>query len=270
MPIYDFASRFIVDHEPRGIHGLDEDQPHVDLNPPGVEQSSHVEGGRTDIAWGEPTVPGDIEEFIQPGFRYLDEAMLHYWSDIRIPTKDSYRFIKTRVAGGDKSLQVWLDDLEHGRVQLPVMSINRKSHDHNISKFSPSYLPLHCQFANTSRDMVKRQFRPVPFNVSYELLLWSEYKRDIEHALYQIVSRFNPLAVMSVNDNRWRELVEMHYGGAVDNSDKSAAAEDQRKIKYTISYTAEAWLSLPAELLPSILGTVDTGDENSVISFTGI
>jgi hypothetical protein len=206
-----------------------------------------------------------VEDFLIPGFRYLDEAMKLYWSDLRIPTRDNYRFMRTRIAGGDRTLQIWRDDLKHGRVQLPVMSINRSTHEYNAEKYSPAYHPMMTRFVDSSMTRVRKIYRPVPYLVSYTLSIWAEHKRDVEYALFQIIPRFNPLAELVANDGRMTGTVQLRYGGASDTSDKEASAEQLAKVKYDINVVAEAWLPLPEQVVPTIRaihGMVEGGSFN--------
>ena len=120
MGLYDFNSNLVP--EPNRDVG----QSHPDLRAIPLSQLSDAQGGRTTI-YGERlgTDPTYVEEFLMPGFRSLDEAMKTYWSGIRIPTKDAYRFMRIKVAGGDKSVLIWRDQLQDGRVKFPVASLNR-------------------------------------------------------------------------------------------------------------------------------------------------
>ena len=262
MAIYGFNSQFTFTNVPKGtdvggVAGVIQSAPIIDLYPPGMQQLSHIESGRTANTWEEHRVDSsDIEEFLDPAFKYLDEATKNYWADIRVPTKDAYRFIRTKIAGASKSLQVWTDELRHGRVQLPVISISRTGWEFNPNKFSPPYAPYHKRFVNPARTRIALYYRPVPYFVEYTLSLWSETKRDAEYILYQIQTRFNSLAEFTVSDGHTYGNVQMKLKSASDGSEKEATAEQHAKVKYEISYTAEAWLSIPRKVMPTILGTV--------------
>jgi len=257
MPIYEFGSQFTFANVPRTESGFTQPDRHIDLYPPGLSQLSHVEGGRTPLTWEENRVePSDIEDFVGRGFRYLDGAMKNYWADIRIPTKDSCRFVRTKIAGMQKSLEIWNEDLRHGRVKLPVISISRTGQEYNPLKFTPPYGYTGKQFVNNARSMVALSYRPTPYIVNYTLSIWAETKRDAEHILYQVLTRFNPLAELVVSDEHNVGSVQMKLTASTDDSDKEAAAEQHAKVKYGVSYAAEAWLSLPKKVMPTILGTV--------------
>lgn len=224
---------------------------------PAISQLSDNQGGRNPLTGAEyNTYPQYVEEYITPGFRALDEAVKQYWTGIRVPTKDSYRFMRVRVAGGSKSLLVWRGDLKDGRTKLPVAALSRTTHEFNKDKFSPPYLAMGHRFLNTGGTMVARQYRPVPYNVNYELGVWAEHKRDAEYILYQVLTRFNPLAELRMFDGKLAGNVQMKLNSATDNSDKEISNDSNAKVKYDFSFLAEAWLPLPQFVTPTVVGKV--------------
>ena len=265
MAIYEFGSAFTFAEIPRGtaagVAGVTIPKSMLGQL---ASQTSNDEAKVANLWEEHRVVPYDIEEFLYPGFRYLDEAMKNYWSDIRVPSKDGYRFIRTKVAGMRTSLEVWTEDLKHGRVKLPVMSISRGPHKFNPNKFSPPYHPIAYRFLNARRTKSAGIFRPAPYNVGYTLSIWAESKRDAEYVVYQVATRFNPLAEILVNDGHVTCPVQMKDYSGNDVSDKEATAEQYAKIKYEATYTAEAFLSLPERVMPTILGTTQVIGERTV------
>ena len=132
---------------------------------------------------------------------------------------------------------------------------------YNPNKFSPAYRPLSKRFVNKQRTRIALIYRPVPHFVDYTLSIWAEHKRDAEYALYQVLLRFNPLAEIRISDNHTIGNVQMEFDSYSDNSDKEASAEQHAKVMYEVSYTAEAWLSLPERVVPTILGPIATAKE---------
>lgn len=258
MSIYNFGNSFsFVDtHRSNNpVLGANELNPIIETHPWAIAQNSDVED-KFHVEGNEQSESSDVADFLSPGFRYLDEAMKMFWSDIRIPTKDSYRFMRTKIAGASKSLQIWRDDLQHARVKLPVMSISRTDHEFYPDKFSPPYLPLQTVPLNRSMTKIRNLYRPVPYNVTYTLVVWAEHKRDAEYAMFQIMPRFNPLAEFVAHDGRIHGTVTNHLLGVSDVSDKEAVAEQKAKVRYDVRVKSEAWLSLPEKVVPTILGTV--------------
>jgi hypothetical protein len=104
-------------------------------------------------------------------------------------------------------------------------------------------------------DRVAKVYRPVPFLVDYNLLVWAEEKMDLEFILYQVMIRFNPLAEFIMFDEHIQGAVQLRFGGYTDASDKEAPFDQQQLKRYEFKMTAEAWLPLPEKIVPTVLGT---------------
>lgn len=252
MPVYNFNNDFSVKN-PAATQNL----PFGAKEVPAVRQLSHAEGGRNPLDGSNlQEYPYHLEEFLQPGFWSLDSAMKQYWCGIRVPTKDSYRFMRVKIAGGDKSLLIWADDLKEGRAKLPLAAISRESHEFNPEKFSPTYHTMTARYLSTRGNLAAKVFRPVPFLIDYKLVIWTERKRDVEYILYQILTRFNPLAEFRMFDGKIAGCVQLRYGGCIDASDKETGFDQHANVRYEVSITAEAWLPLPEKIVPTVLGRV--------------
>ena len=252
IPIHDFG----VGPGPGGFRG---DQNTASLAPPepaGVRQLSHVQHGRVNVQSAVGADPVDVEEFVGQGFRPLDEAMKRYFSGIRVPMKDGYRFMRVKIAGGDKSLMIWNDELVGGRARLPVAAIDRTGHEFNPEKYSPAYLPMALRYLSKEKDLVAKVFRPVPFLVNYKLTIWAERKRDAEAIDHQVLTRFTPLADFRMFDGKLNGTVVLKFDGSTDASDKETGYDQHANVRYEVSLTAEAWLPLPEVVVPTILGRV--------------
>ena len=259
MPFYEFGNTYTPCPITSKCSGTTRAEPdaHIARFPHALKQTSDAQQGRTRILGDLPgAMPESVEEYLMPGFTALDNAMKAYWSGIRVPTKDSYRFMRVKVAGGDKSVLFWNDDLKEGRVRLPVASLNRLDHEYNADKFSPPYLAVSRRYTSNRMDRVALIRRPVPFLVNYNLTIWANWKRDAEYILYQIITRFHPLAEFTMFDGHLMGNVQLRFGGSSDASEKEAGFDQKPKTRYEFKMTAEAWLPLPETVLPTILGQV--------------
>jgi hypothetical protein len=199
----------------------------------------------------------DSKDVIVPGFRTMDAGMKAFLSDIVIPTKDGTKKVEARIAGGDKSVLRWIQDYlkEGGRPRLPVISINRASAAWNPQKFSPPYHPVQMQFVNGEGSRVKFTYRPLPYLIEYQASIWAERKRDAEYILYEITSRFNPMAVVEVGDQYVQGPLSLLFNGYTDSSDVEIGAEELPKVRYDVSLSAEGWLPVSSEkIIPTVLG----------------
>lgn len=255
MALYNFGSDFSIN--PQKLTTPPTQVPFGLVQIPAVTQLSHAEGGRnpfdgTDLL----AYPYHLEEFLIPGFRSLDDAMKQYWSGMRVPTKDNYRFMRVKVSGGDKSLLIWADDLKEGRARLPVAAISREGHQFNPEKFSPTYHAMSARYVSTRYDQAAKVYRPTPWLVDYNLTIWAERKRDAEYILYQTLTRFNPLAEFRMFDGKLAGSIQIRFGGSTDASDKEIGFDQYAAVRYEVTMVAEAWLPLPEKIVKTVLGRV--------------
>lgn len=228
----------------------------IDVAPPGSSQLSHLQHGRVDWFSKYSGDPADIEDFLMPGFRSLDEAMKMWWSGMRVPTKDSYRFCRIKVAGGSKSVMVWRDELRNGRARMPVASLTRGKEDFNKDRYSPSYHPMAVRMPSSRSDLAVMVCRPTPWLVDYTLSVHCVSKRDAEYINYQVLTRFNPLATFRMSDGRLTGDATVRFGGGSDQSERETQADQSRLVKYEYSMTVEAWLPLPERVVKTVIGMV--------------
>jgi len=236
---------------------------------PGARQLADIQGGRKRPGFqNSQTKPEYLNEFLVPGLRSLDEAIKNYFSGVRVPTKDSYRLLRTKIAGGDKSLLIWNDELKDGRVKLPVASINRTSHELNRNKFSPPYLPITGRYLSSRRDLMALSYRPMPLYIDYEMVVWSEHKRDSEYIAYQVMTKFMPVVQFNITIANINAPIIMEFNGMTDASDKEVSSDTQQKFRYEYKFKVEGWLPLPEKVQKTVLGRVSTIELSTEIDFS--
>lgn len=261
MPEYDFRAKPLKSNKQPESPARDVAQP-VDIpgrpELPDNSKSMLVDPINTDFAT-------EVRKVFTKGFETHDLGVINFFSTLQVPDKlEGFRPVNVRLAGGDRSILIWKQDLKNGRVRLPVLSVNRGSASYNVAKFSPPYTPIRKRFSGSEKNRIVKTYRPSPWNIEYQITAWTEHKSDAEYILYQIMSRFNPLADWFVQDEFMGGSVQAHFNGYTDVSDKEAASNQWAKVRYDFSITIEAWLPLPEEITPAILGRITTMQE-----FTG-
>lgn len=269
MPIHDFS---FVPRKSRSGGKVKETDPSIPPKVPG-----HPDIGKETTITYDPSnkaIQESVREILPKGFKSLDEGIKNYFSDIKIPTKDNFRNMATRVAGGDKTFLFWKQNMDSNRIKLPVMSINRTALRWDSTRFSPPYIEMTRRFVSSESGRIEMSYRPWPCKVDYTNSIWSERKEDAEYALYQIVTRFNPLAEFTIEFGTLRGNVRGEIGEISDNSDIDIGAEELPKVRYDVNFTFEAWLPLPSKVVPAVLGRVGTFNEYSgaildIVDFDG-
>ncbi len=214
----------------------------------------------------------DVNEHDVLGFRVFDEAIKDWLKDMfkNVPTVSSgLKAAEVRIAGENRAYLMRKADLESGRIKLPVVSVDRTSSSYYEEEFSPPYHPLRIRYTDCSRTAAAKIFRPVPYLLEYTISWWTEHKKDAEWMLYELLPRFNPLCEIVVEDTQWRGPLTMRLGDWKDDSDKSQDAKQKEFKKYVMDITAEAWLPLPDQIVKTVVGRVQTIEEDATpVDFT--
>jgi hypothetical protein len=256
----------------------------VEPTPSMPELPVAVEAQSREDMWFERqnvNIAEEVREILPQGYRTIDRGIKNYFSGIQIPTKDGARIMQVRISGGDKAYLVWAQDLKRGRVQLPLMSITRTNAEFNPMKFSPPHFHYMAKrFLDPSGTKIALAYRPVPAIINYTLSIWAEHKRDLEYALYQINTRFNPVAEFLVEDEHLRSSVFMKYEGWNASTEDELPADQIQKKRYDYNISVEGHLPLPEKVVPSVLGRVinmregtqkvPSGDVLAVIAGKGV
>ena len=208
-------------------------------------------------------VSEEIRSTVQAGFYYQDKSIKSYFDDLMIPTLDGAKKVDVRLAGGDRTILVWKQDLDSGRIKLPVVSINRTSISRDEGRFSPPYVPIYSRFQDRDGTRMIRQFREWSCTIEYQLSLWAEKKRDLEYIIYMIITRFNPLAEWVVDDEQLSGRVQAKLNGVTISSDIDAGADKQAYQRADINVSVLGWLPLPTYIItPTVLGKVASINED--------
>ena len=224
------------------------------------------------------TATEDVEAIYPIGFKLMDRGMKEFFQNIDVPTKDGSRKLEVRVSGGDKTILYWKQLMEQdNRIRLPVMCINRTGEKLNPERQTPASVGhyYYRHFADGDKSRMVLSPREQGWLLDYTLSVWTERKRDAEQILYQIVTRFNPIAEWSVEDEFMCGNMIATFGGVSDNSDIDVGANELAKVRYDYQVQVEGWLPLSSRIVPTVLGKVtelaelDTREFFETIKFNG-
>ncbi len=212
----------------------------------------------------------DVKSIFPVGFKTMDRGMKEFFQNIDVPTKDGTRKLVVRIAGGDKTILFWKQLMEEdNRIKLPVMSINRQSWELNTMKHTPSVSAptFYRRFANSDGSRMELSPREYSAMITYSLSVWAERKRDMEYIMFQITSRFNPLAEWRVEDEFMTGNIIGKLTSSTDNSDIDADANKLANVRYDFTVQIEGWMPLPSRIVPTVLGQVTELAELDTLEF---
>lgn len=205
---------------------------------------------------------------LRTSFEHVDRGLKELFGGIRVPSKDGLRSepMRVRIAGGDKTILLWERELEHGskRVKLPVMSINRESHQPNPRKQFPAYHPASWVYTEGGRR-ARIALAPKAFIIGYSMNIWANRKSDAEYIADQILQEFDHGSQLRFQVDMGTQIgtVILEFQGMNDISDVEVDSETKPRVQYEIALSAEAWLPLPEVIVPTILGQVMTLHERT-------
>lgn len=201
----------------------------------------------------------DVDSFMPLLFKQMDRGVKEFFSDITVPTKDGVRKLDVRVAGGDKTILFWKQLMEEdNRIKLPVMSVNMTGWQLNPERLTPASVGPYFYRSFADRDGSRMGLYPREYSVyiSYTLSVWTERKRDMGYIGTQIVTRFNPIAEWTVEDEFMCGNMIATFEGGSDNSDIDVDANTLAKVRYDYNIKVEGWLPLSGRVVPTVMGQV--------------
>lgn len=253
MPVHNF------DFKPKNNNAgvQPELNPVVPVNPAGQPNLNRADTESFDHETNIATE--DVRDFVALTDT-MDLGVKQFLSDLVVPSKDGARStnVPVRISGGDKSILIWKQDLESGRIKLPVLSVNRTGWKFNPAMSTPAEAGhyFYRRFADRDGTRIVQTPREYPILIDYALSIWGERKRDVEYIAWQIIPRFNPLARWFVEDEYMCGHVLATFEGATDNSDIDVDSNQWAKVRYDINISVEGWVPLPGRITPTVLGRV--------------
>lgn len=206
---------------------------------------------------GQNVSPEEVIQVCNKGFYRLDEGMLHWLEGMRIPVGGTYKIAKAYMVSHDKSTLSWARKTLNSRVELPVVSIKRKSWNFDKNRYIPPYIPYHVSFTDKTMTRAIQHFMPIPFDVNYDVAIWGKTKSDVEYIDSQITTRCSPLGEFILTDERnMAQMVRIKYGGTTSSADTDVGAKSDVKVVYNLSLEVEYALAINEKIVPTILGNV--------------
>ena len=167
------------------------------------------------------------------------------------------RFITVPVAIANKDRVVAAiksENTQNKPIRLPMMSVRMASLDLAVERMKgtgltrrQTFMPNGGVFPNDIS--VVEQKMPVPYNVLYELNIWTSNIDQMHQILEQILVLFDPQLQIQTNDEMfdWTKITSVELTG-IRNEDNVPIGTDRRIIRHALEFKVPIWLSIPVEV----------------------
>lgn len=85
--------------------------------------------------------------------------------------------------------------------------------------------------------------RGIPVDVGYTLIAWTMYVEDMNQILEQVMTKFSPVAYISVRGVRWETIVKLT--GIANNLETEPGDNQLRVVKFQFNLSAETYIPQP-------------------------
>lgn len=208
-------------------------------------------------------VPASPEDDPDETFlRVTDRALLNFLKDLTYREQKFHAIMATQMRAFGQAKDIERDPTIRTPLKMPSITVIRGDWVVDLTRFVRN--PIRARFAGEMTDENRifkdntRNIRlvtnwPNPYDVSYQIEIWTKTRQDANVMLTEILSRFDPnpdLMYLSANFGRlWgQKLIPFYFEGVNDASDTEAGDTDKVE-KHVISLRAATWMfKKPAEV----------------------
>jgi hypothetical protein len=203
--------------------------------------------------------------------RATDEAVMDLFRDIVVIDEDGKAHpipiiwaTQERAVAAVVQENVRKDEtLVVDRIRLPMLAISATEYSINSARYTYhkalSYLrdfsnkPSFTGTEKYEKDTVFGVARGIPLDIGYTLYAWTMQLEDMNQILEQIVTKFSPIAYISVRGVLWE--VSVKIDSIANNLETEPGDQALRVIKFQFGLTAETYVAQPITRNKAVLKT---------------
>lgn len=216
--------------------------------------------------------------------RATDEAIMDLFRDIVVIDEDGKAHpvpiiwaTQERAVAAIVQENVRKDEtLVVDRIRLPMLAINATSYSINAGRYTYhkaiNYLrdfsgkPTFTASEKYEKDTVFGVTRGIPLDIGYTLYAWTMQLEDMNQILEQIVTKFSPIAYITVKGVLWEVIAKID--SIANNLEAEPGDQALRIIKFQFGITAETYVAQPITKNKAVLKTrievVNNLDEDQI------
>jgi|GEM_PF-1993748 len=197
------------------------------------------------------------------GIRHADMAMKDMFSQVAVIDPNGKGFPVPIIYGTQERAvaAIMFDNVRKDnslvvdRIKLPLLSIYQsgmqfaqgrytyhKAVDY-MRRLRPDRAPGFTTSEFRERDTVFGVTRGIPIDVEYTLSAWALYIEDMNQIVEQILTKFSPMAYISVRGVQWEIGVKLN--SIANNLEAEPGDQKLRVIKFQFNLTAETYIPQP-------------------------
>lgn len=196
------------------------------------------------------------------GFRGSDEAMKDLFSDIEVLDEAGKAFpVPITWASQERAVAMWLQNnvrkdnsLVVDRITLPIMSLFPNTYAFNLDRYTYHGAINWFRDNETGRPgLTEQEKRPadtvfgitrgLPYDIGYQLIIWTLYWEDMNQILEQIARKFSPVAYIRIQGVTWETIVKIQ--SLTNNVNIEPGDSAGRVFKFQFDFLVETYIPQP-------------------------
>lgn len=157
-----------------------------------------------------------------------------------------YAIVPLKYAPKEK-IWYWLNERKDDEM-LPMMAVTLQGVEYDLERMTNKNRYI-IETTSASAGAIQRYLNPAPYNLQFQLGVWSLYMNDVDQILEQILPFFQPYAYVRVNIpelfSSWQSKVI--FNSVAPEFEFEYSDELHRVLKYTLDFTVQTYLFKPIE-----------------------
>jgi hypothetical protein len=175
-----------------------------------------------------------------PWFKEYNQAMKLWLSHVKVHRPEEPMDVPVIYQTPERAFADKIRPRVNKRVDLPVISFIMTGTEMDRSRYhAPSQL---IWDRIREGDRFKLMNRPMPWNISYNVTVWTKFQEDLDTIIYRLLSRFAPHSYIAPFNMASRVNFESHS----DTSILEPGEDGDRIIRHDLNFMVNGYMPLPA------------------------
>ena len=186
-------------------------------------------------------------------FRKSITQFLDLFNEIQIKRYDRngnfLKYIKVPLKYAPKEkIWYWLNERKDDEI-LPIMSASMNGVEYSLERQTNKHKHVVNSGSASGGSGITRYLNPVPYDITFQLQIWTLYMHDIDQILEQILPFFQPFVYIRIPIPELFADFEAKvlFGAATPEFESEYGDDGWRVLKYSLDFTLQTYLFKPIE-----------------------